>query len=164
MLLWNVWQRDWICQEITIGTRLERRRMTFDAEVIGKNIRKYRKNNKLTQSELAKKIGRTESSIRKYEKGIVKIPISLLEKIAEAFDVKLSNLCEKEPLIITNADRIRSMSDEELAEFINTDFGAFNCSDCEEPVNEYGSCTGNCKKLYLKWLSSEVEDDTRTSY
>lgn len=64
---------------------------------------------------------------------------------------------------MTNADRIRSMSDEELAEFINTDFGAFNCSDCEEPVNEYGSCTGNCKKLYLKWLSSEVEDDTRTS-
>lgn len=143
--------------------------MTFDAEVIGKNIRKYRKNNKLTQSELAKKIGRTESSIRKHEKGIVKIPMSLLEKIAEAFDVELSNLCEKEPLIITNADRIRNMSDEELAEFLLSDDYYVDCTNCKEPENEYGTCIGRCENELLRWLKSEewlqseVENDTRTS-
>lgn len=125
--------------------------MTFDAEVIGKNIRKYRKNNKLTQSELAKKIGRTESSIRKYEKGIVKIPMSLLEKIAEAFDVKLSNLCEKEPLIITNADRIRNMTDEELEEWLTS-----ITNDAQRAI--VGS---QCFVDYQwkEWLQSEVEDE-----
>lgn len=125
--------------------------MTFDAEVIGENIRKYRKNNKLTQSELAKKIGRTESSIRKYEKGIVKIPMYLLEKIAEALGVELSNLCEKEPLIITNADRIRSMSDEELEEWLTT-----ITNDAQREIVE-SQCFVDYQ--WKEWLQSEVEDE-----
>lgn len=127
--------------------------MTFDAEVIGKNIRKYRKNNKLTQSELAKKIGRTESSIRKYEKGIVKIPMSLLEKIAEEFGVELSNFCEKEPLIMTNADRIRSMSDEELAGFL-CEFDA--CYLCEHNDQTCGSKVCDEIGITERWLKSAV--------
>ena len=48
------------------------------------------------------------------------------------------------PIAITNADRIRSMSDEELAEFLER-FGSFN-----QP------CRLN-KGEPLKWLQSEVE-------
>lgn len=129
--------------------------MTFDAEVIGENIRKLRKEKKLTQSELAQKIERTESSIRKYEKGIVKIPMFLLEKIADALGVEPSNLCEKEPLIMTNADRIRSMSDEELAEFLLSDDYYIDCTNCKEPENEYGTCIGRCESEMLRWLKSE---------
>lgn len=53
---------------------------------IGKRIKQCRKG-KMTQQELASKIGRTESSIRKYEKGLVTIPLDVLDDIASALGV-----------------------------------------------------------------------------
>ena len=55
----------------------------------------------------------------------------------------------------TNADRIRNMSDEELAEFL-----AYNayCEECY--VEKDDSCCypdGTCKKKHLDWLQSEAE-------
>jgi hypothetical protein len=50
---------------------------------------------------------------------------------------------------ITKADRIRAMSDEELAEFI---------SDCGCP-NHSMDCMKSCKDCTLKWLKQPVEDD-----
>ncbi len=58
---------------------------------IGMNIKKYRKG-KFTQQELADKIGKTESSIRKYEKGFVTIPLDVLNRIATALEVKVADL------------------------------------------------------------------------
>ena len=54
----------------------------------------------------------------------------------------------------TNADRIRNMSDEELAEFL-----AYNayCEECY--VEKDDSCCypgGTCKQKHLDWLQSEV--------
>ena len=59
----------------------------MDYKIIGANIRKYRKQNKLTQTELGKLIGKTESSIRKYERGYVIIPLDVLNKIADVLNV-----------------------------------------------------------------------------
>lgn len=59
----------------------------MDYKIIGANIRKYRKLNKLTQTELGKLIGKTESSIRKYERGYVIIPLDVLNKIADVLNV-----------------------------------------------------------------------------
>lgn len=59
----------------------------MDYKIIGDNIRKYRKQNKLTQTELGKLIGKTESSIRKYERGYVIIPLDVLDKIANVLNV-----------------------------------------------------------------------------
>ena len=58
----------------------------------------------------------------------------------------------------TNADRIRNMSDEELAEIITGGLN-FDCSDyCDSFTN---GCTFNCGKkgrgIALKWLQSEAE-------
>ena len=55
----------------------------------------------------------------------------------------------------TNADRIRNMSDEELAEFL-----AYNayCEECY--VEKDDSCCypdGTCKQKHLDWLQSEAE-------
>lgn len=55
----------------------------------------------------------------------------------------------------TNADRIRNMSDEELAEFL-----AYNayCEECY--VKKDDSCcypNGTCKQKHLEWLQSEAE-------
>lgn len=58
---------------------------------IGMNIKKYRKG-KFTQQELADQIGKTESSIRKYEKGLVTIPLDVLNRIANALEVKVADL------------------------------------------------------------------------
>lgn len=59
----------------------------------------------------------------------------------------------------TNADHIRSMSDEELAEFIEglndhclAGIGEVDCS------NTTGTCSESCKKIVRVWLQSEVEE------
>ena len=62
---------------------------------------------------------------------------------------------------MSNADRIRNMTDEELAEFLSkTVDDIVSCDGCDEPINEYGSCSGNCKNPYLKWLQAEVKGDS----
>lgn len=74
---------------------------------------------------------------------------------------EISNYAEKckdfKPKKQTNADRIRSMSDEELADFIRelnevclAGAGKVDCSKNEECID--------CKGVVLKWLQSEVEE------
>lgn len=54
--------------------------------------------------------------------------------------------------IISNADRIRSMSDEELAELW---WERVDCGEC--PVHRDCRMTGqDCKKLALDWLKQDV--------
>ena len=65
-------------------------------EKIGLLIKEYRKKLKLTQKEFGEKIGKTESTIRKYEKGLVQIPNDVLEKIANFLDVPLFRLISTE--------------------------------------------------------------------
>jgi hypothetical protein len=50
---------------------------------------------------------------------------------------------------MTNADRIRAMSDEELADFIAS-------LDCPDRRRE---CNGNCDSCVLEWLKEPVEVD-----
>ena len=63
---------------------------------IGKRIKRFRKG-KMTQKELADKIGKAESSIRKYEKGLVTIPLDVLQDIAAALDISPSELMKGGP-------------------------------------------------------------------
>lgn len=56
----------------------------MDWSDIGQNIKAKRKEAKMTQADLARHIGKTESSVRKYEKGLVSIPADILELIANA--------------------------------------------------------------------------------
>lgn len=59
---------------------------------IGQNIKKYRKEKKLTQPELGSLIGKSESSIRKYESENVIPSIDILKSISEALDVPISHI------------------------------------------------------------------------
>ena len=58
----------------------------------------------------------------------------------------------------TNADRIRSMSDEELAEYLPIVFDMMcNPTDkCREITCNHGECT-RTMECALKWLQSEAE-------
>lgn len=66
----------------------------------------------------------------------------------------------------TNADRIHSMSHEELAEFIlnNCDnpmqeVNEDMCDYCEKYEDEKAECNyDRCKKAIVKWLQLEVEE------
>lgn len=80
-----------------------------------------------------------------------------------SFEVKENN-DEKKP---TNGDRIRSMSDEEFAEFwlksCDNPIMEFNediCDLCDIYENESGEkCDdGYCKNAIVKWLRSEAEE------
>ena len=61
---------------------------------VGKNIKKFRKG-KMTQAKLGEIIGKTESSIRKYEKGLVEIPWNVLEQIAKALNIRVYELLDE---------------------------------------------------------------------
>lgn len=61
-------------------------------EQIGFRIKSVRELEGLTQKELGDAIGRTESAIRKYEKGLIEIPVSVLEKISHVLHTDLGFL------------------------------------------------------------------------
>lgn len=56
----------------------------------------------------------------------------------------------------TNADKIRSMSDEELAELL---FTKSRCDNCFANCNDKDNCPslGSCYSRHLEWLQSKVE-------
>ena len=70
------------------------------------------------------------------------------------------------PDIITNADRIRAMSDEELSDiFLRADFCKY-CEHEKDGVCNYICAYPNiplydgCKQAALKWLQQPAEEDT----
>ena len=59
--------------------------------------------------------------------------------------------------IKTNADRIRSMTDEELAEFIEDATGSYTpCRFCNPITKEDGHCNLACDDGVLNWVKAEV--------
>ena len=53
---------------------------------------------------------------------------------------------------MTNADRIRAMSDEELAKIIEHELGCPVTGDCEKMSRD-------CKACWLDWLQQPAEED-----
>lgn len=97
--------------------------------------------------------------------GIIDSTIKAIEKLATYENVEKHGLPERyeadakdtpveKPL--TNADRIRSMTDEELANLLDeVETGSFMedkypCSECTEKIN--------CDVCFLKWLRAESEE------
>lgn len=56
----------------------------------------------------------------------------------------------------TNADRIRAMSDEELAKMMTSGAGEFDCYECFRTEDE--PCDMNCEERCLEWLRKPVEE------
>ena len=59
-------------------------------------IRKYRKENKMTQDELAEKLGVLQTSISQWELGLCKPRILTLFKMADLFKCKVDDLLREE--------------------------------------------------------------------
>lgn len=59
---------------------------------VAENIRKFRKERKMTQRQLGEKCGMYESQIRKYELGTANPKIDTIKKIADVLDVSIDRL------------------------------------------------------------------------
>ena len=65
----------------------------LDLKILGNNLKIIRKQNKLTQKEMANILNVTQACIVKYEKGIIEISISNLYKISKRFNISINKLC-----------------------------------------------------------------------
>lgn len=68
--------------------------MKLNLVQLGNRIKKLRIEKKLSQTKLAYRIGKTESSVRKYESGLTEPPLSVLYAIAEILDASIFDLLE----------------------------------------------------------------------
>lgn len=59
---------------------------------MGENIQYVRKYYGWTQKDLAEKIGKAESSIRKYESDSINIPLSVVDDLSEVFNINRKDL------------------------------------------------------------------------
>ena len=134
--------------------------MNKTTEIFISRLDQARKEKGLTQRELANRVGVTEVSMSRYVNGarVPKGPIVV--NIAKALGVSVDYLVGTSSVKKrqTNADRIRNMSDEELAELITGGLN-FDCSDYCDSFTR--GCAFNCNKkdreIALKWLQSEAE-------
>ena len=73
------------------------------------------------------------------------------EKVIDSPDPDMQRdcqyFCEK-----TNADKIRAMSDEELADLIDREFG------CCPPTGDCEKMSNDCKACWLDWLKQSAEE------
>ena len=134
--------------------------MNKTTEIFISRLDQARKEKGLTQRELANRVGVTEVSMSRYVNGarVPKGPIVV--NIAKALGVSVDYLVGTSSVKKrqTNADRIRNMSDEELAELITGSLN-FDCADYCDSLPQ--GCAFNCGKkdreIALKWLQSEAE-------
>lgn len=73
----------------------------------GENLKKLRKEKNLTQTELANDLGMTQSAIYKYEKGLRKIPMSVLKQFANYFDLTLDELIDPNNELTENENPVK---------------------------------------------------------
>ena len=59
---------------------------------LGDKLKAVRKKKGLTQKALGEAVGRTESSIAKYERGLVEMPMSTLQQLAAALGIGVNEL------------------------------------------------------------------------
>ena len=109
-----------------------------------------KKKEHLNDEEFCLKVGKTEASVFCSAKArAIDGAIQIVQEVAKEYG--------KDTNVHTNADRIRSMSDEELAVLIASisdhclaGIGEVNCSNAP-------NCDG-CKNITLKWLKKEVKE------
>ena len=71
-----------------------------------------------------------------------------------------SALFDSEPKkCVTNGDRIRQMTDEELAKKFVAE-SRFGCNECNRRTER--GCDGECDLGALAWLKQEAKDDAST--
>ena len=79
-------------------------------ELVGRKIRQLRRQRKLTQVELADKIGIHQSDLSRMEQGEYKVGLDTLLKILQTFDLSIGDFFEEDNRTQTMYDKLRSLS------------------------------------------------------
>lgn len=126
--------------------------MNKTTDIFISRLEKMRKEKGFTQRELASKVGVNEVSMSRYIKGervpTVTTIVSIAQVLGASVDylVGTSNVKKRQ----NNADRIRNMSDEELAQFLCKVKSDYQWMEHEFPSEEEHS-------EWEEWLQSEAE-------
>ena len=126
--------------------------MNKTTDIFISRLEEMRKEKGFTQRELASKVGVNEGSMSRYIKGervpTVTTIVSIAQVLGASVDylVGTSNVKKRQ----NNADRIRNMSDEELAQFLCKVKSDYQWMEHEFPSEEEHS-------EWEEWLQSEAE-------
>ena len=115
--------------------------------VTGTVIRELREKNKMTQLQLAEKLGVSDKTISKWETGKGYPDITLLEPIAKAFRISVTEL------ISGNTIRNANVS----ANMLRSKF--YVCPVCGNTIHSMGEAAIHCHGLLLTPLIAEAADE-----
>ncbi len=122
---------------------------------IGKLIQKAKKEAKLTQTELAQKMGLSRMMISRYEVGLNNIPLDQLEKIAKFLNKPVTYFLKEELTI--------KIAPKELLEMLSNTIPRIQEQNISEIVNEYTQESikkwfkkNNPQISYDKWLNTKI--------
>jgi transcriptional regulator with XRE-family HTH domain len=90
-------------------------------ELVGLKIRELRRQRKLTQTELADRIGIHQSDLSRMEKGEYKVGLDTLLRILQSFNLSIGDFFEERPRESTILDRYEGLSEKaqrEVDDFI----------------------------------------------
>jgi transcriptional regulator with XRE-family HTH domain len=79
-------------------------------ELVGRKIRQLRRQRKLTQVELAEKIGIHQSDLSRMEQGEYKVGLDTLLRILQTFDLSIGEFFEERPREVVVVDKFKSLS------------------------------------------------------
>jgi len=79
-------------------------------ELVGRKIRQLRRQRKLTQVELAEKIGIHQSDLSRMEQGEYKVGLDTLLKILQCFDLSIGDFFDETARANTMFEKYRSLS------------------------------------------------------
>lgn len=94
---------------------------TFQVELVGRKIRQLRRQRKLTQVELAQKIGIHQSDLSRMEQGEYKVGLDTLLRVLQTFDLSIGDFFEENDRAHTVVEKLHTLSvsaQKEVEDFI----------------------------------------------
>ena len=114
--------------------------------VTGAVIKELREKNKLTQLQLAEKLGVSDKTISKWETGQTMPDVALLPLIASFYGVTLDELMGYEPML-TN-QQIQAIYERFTSRFASESFDSI-FTDIQIEIRRYYSC---CRRIEGTWI------------
>ncbi len=115
--------------------------------VTGTVIKELREKNKMTQLQLAEQLGVTDKTISKWETGKGYPDITLLEPLADAFRISITELISGNPIHNANVS----------ANMMRSKF--YVCPVCGNVIHSMGEAAISCHGILLSPLAAEPSDE-----
>ena len=119
----------------------------MDQYVTGNTIKTLREKNNMTQLQLAEKLGVSDKTVSKWETGKGYPDITLLEPIAEAFQISVTELISGNTIQNANVS----------ANMLRSKF--YVCPVCGNVIHSMGEAVIQCHGIVLNTLEAEPADE-----